>query len=84
MQAVRLESERPPPASLRTWFIAGTFILGGLLGLRFSDVMTWLRASFGPFLDVTVSVILGLCLTGYICILVGTNLQRLMKILRIR
>ena len=72
------------PTSLRNWIIVGTIILGGLLGLRFSDVMDWLRHSFGPAIDVAVSLILGLFLTGYICMLVASNLGRVLRVFRLR
>lgn len=72
------------PTSLRSWIIVGTIILGGLFGLRFSDVMNWLRHSFGPAIDVAMSLSLGLFLTGYICILVASNLSRVRRVFRLR
>ncbi len=72
------------PTSLRNWIIVGTIILGGLFGLRFSDVMNWLRHSFGPAIDVAMSLILGLFLTGYICMLVASNLGRVLRVFRLR
>jgi len=90
LDAVRAEAigtdapDAPRPAPLRNWVIAGTLLLGGLLGLRFSDVMSWLRNSFGPAIDVAMSVILGVFLTGYICILVASNLGRVRRVLRLR
>jgi hypothetical protein len=74
--------EQPTP--LRSWIIVGSILLVGLFGLRFSDVMNWLRHSFGPAIDVAMSVILGVFLTGYICLLVGSNLARVRRILRLR
>lgn len=72
------------PTSLRNWIIVGAIILGGLFGLRFSDVMNWLRHSFGPAIDVAMSLILGLFLTGYICMLVASNLGRVLRVFRLR
>ena len=85
MEAVRREAaveEQPTP--FRNWIIAGTVLLGGLFGLRFSDVMNWLRNSFGPALDLAVGIILGLFLTAYICMLVASNLRRVRRVFRLR
>ena len=73
-----------PPTALRSWIIAGTILLAGLLGLRFSEVMSWLRLSFGPAIDIAMSLILGTLLTAYICLLVGSNLDRVRRVLRLR
>jgi hypothetical protein len=72
------------PTSLRNWIIVGSVLVGGLFGLRFSDVMNWLRHSFGPAIDVAMSLILGVFLTGYICLLVGSNLGRVRRLFRVR
>lgn len=89
MEAVRRDAAEfgvraEQPAPLRNWIIAGTILLVGLFGLRFSDVMNWLRRSFGPALDVAMSVILGLFLTGYIGMLVASNLARVRRVFRLR
>ncbi len=85
-EAVRSEalSADDQPTSLRNWIIVGTILLGGLLGLRFSEVMDWLRYSFGPAIDVAMSLILGVFLTGYICMLVASNLGRVLRLFRLR
>ena len=77
-------SEEERPELFRNWIIAGTLLVAGLFGLRFSDVMDWLRNSFGPTIDVAMSLILGVFLTGYICMLVGSNLRRVRRALRLR
>jgi len=91
MRAVRRDAVRnealsadEQPTSLRNWILVGTVLLGGLFGLRFSDVMDWLRHSFGPAIDVAMSLILGLFLTGYICMLVASNLNRVRRVFRLR
>ncbi len=72
------------PTRLRSWIIVGALILVGVTGLRFSEVMTMLRQSVGPIIDVAMSVILGIFLTGYICMLVGSNMGRVLRIFRHR
>lgn len=72
------------PTRLRSWIVIGALILVGVTGLRFSEVMTWLRQSTGPAIDVAMSVILGVFLTGYICILVGSNMDRVLRMFRQR
>ena len=87
MRAVKreaLSADEQQPTSLRNWILVGTVLLGGLFGLRFSDVMDWLRHSFGPAIDVAMSLILGLFLTGYICMLVASNLNRVLRVFRLR
>jgi hypothetical protein len=73
-----------PPTSLRNWIIIGAVIFAGVLGLRFSEVMTWLRGALGPAIDVAMSIFLGVFLTGYICMLVGSNMDRVLRIFRHR
>jgi hypothetical protein len=72
------------PTRLRSWIIVGALILVGVTGLRFSEVMTLLRQSVGPVIDVAMSVILGVFLTGYICMLVVSNMDRVLRIFRQR
>ena len=86
MRAVRSEAPRTEeqPTPLRNWIIVGTVLLGGIFGLRFSDAMDWLRTSFGPAIDVAMILILGVFLTGYICMLVASNLRRVLRVFRVR
>jgi hypothetical protein len=46
--------------------------------------MNWLRMAMGPGIDVAMSLILGIFLTAYICMLVGVNLRRVQRVLRVR
>lgn len=78
------EHATDPPTSLRNWVIIGTVLFAGLLGLRFSEVMVSLRTALGPGIDVAMSVILGVFLTSYLCILVASNLRRVGRILGVR
>ena len=80
------ENEDPDeqPTTLRNWIIVGTILLASIFGLRFSDAMTWLSHFFGPAIDVAMSVILGVLLTAYICMLVGSNLRRVLRAFGVR
>ena len=69
---------------LRNWLFAGLLILGGTFGLQYSDSLDWLRVSFGPVIDLAIGLILGLVLTTYLCILVGSNLERVSRLFRLR
>ena len=72
------------PTSVRNWIIVGIVLFGGVLVLRFSEVMTWLRQFFGPAIDLAMSIILGVFLTGYICVFVASNLSRVTRVFRPR
>ncbi|MFW6293211.1 MAG: hypothetical protein ACOC7V_12930 [Spirochaetota bacterium] len=74
----------PRPVGLRGWTAGGTLILAGLVAIEFSDVVEWLRATFGSVIDVALSTMLGVALTIYIMLLVGLNLPAVRRFLRLR
>lgn len=74
----------PRPVGLRGWTVGGALILAGLVSIEFSDVVEWLRATFGSVIDVALSTMLGVALTIYIMLLVGLNLRAVRAFLRMR
>ena len=94
MEAVRVEAARqlqdPVPdmprriARLPGWTMAGAIILSSLVLIHFSKVVAYLRDSMGNTIDVSLGIILGIVLTIYISLLVGSNLPKVQRILRLR
>lgn len=70
------------PMPLRNWLLAGVLIFGGILGLHYSESFEWLRLAFGEAIDLAMGLILGVFLTTYLCLLVGSNLKRVQRLFR--
>ena len=91
MESVRRE---PPPLGaisdphlrmpFRRWLAAAALLLGGVLGLEYSESLDWLRVSFGSTIDLAMGLILGLFLTIFLCVLVGTNLKYVQRLFGVR
>jgi predicted anti-sigma-YlaC factor YlaD len=91
MTAVRSEASfaAAPEVRLRLvrlpgWTAGGAVILASLVLVQFSDVVSWLSAELGSVVDVALGVMLGIALTAYIMLLVGSNLQAVRRIIRPR
>ncbi len=88
MTAIRAEpsphgvAEPHEPMPLRNWLVAGVLIFGGILGLHYSESFEWLRLAFGEAIDLAMGLILGVFLTTYLCLLVGSNLKRVQRLFR--
>ena len=76
--------EGPGKLQLRGWTAGGLVILASLVLIQYSEVVEWLRTYLGPSIDVSLGIILGLGLTIYICVLVGSNLRAVQRLLRLR
>lgn len=77
-------SAEPARIRLPGWTAGGLIIIASLVLLPFSRVFAWLRSSMGAGLDVAIGTMLGLALTIYIMLLVGSNLPAVRRILRLR
>ncbi len=75
-------AEAHEPMPLRNWLLAGVLIVGGILGLHYSKSFEWLRLAFGEAIDLAIGLILGVFLTTYLCLLVGSNLRRVQRLFR--
>lgn len=85
MVAIRVEAPPAPvPVPFRNWLAAAAVILGGILGLQYSAPLDYLRDAFGPALDLALALSLGLFLTVYLCLLVGSNLPRVRRLFGVR
>lgn len=72
------------PVGLRGWTVGATIILAGVVAIEFSDAVAWLRCEFGSVIDVALGTMLGVALTVYILLLVGSNLRAVLRLLRPR
>lgn len=87
MHAVRTQAHRPgewagTPVRLRGWAAGGTVIVASMVAVQFSEVVDWLQRALGPVIDVALGVMLGLALTIYVLVLVGSNLESVRRLLR--
>ena len=84
MSAIRNDAADLQPVALRGWVVVGAVMLAGLFGLRFSRWMADLRSALGPSVDIATGLVLGLLLTGYLCMLVASNFDRVSRVFRHR
>lgn len=83
--SVKREAEEDlPPVRFRSWVVAGAVMLAGIFGLRFSNWMADLRSTVGPSVEIATGLVLGLLLTGYLCMLVVSNLDKVTRLFRHR
>ena len=86
MSAVRRSRPEPegakPIVSLRGWTAGGAILFASLVAVQFSPVVDWLRDAFGNVIDVALATILGVALTVYLLLLVGSNLTAVRRALR--
>jgi hypothetical protein len=77
MAAVRL---LPPPRqdfAIRDWAFAGVVIAASTLLLPLGESSGFLRTFFGPGFALSLAIVLGIFLTTYTALFIGTHLEEL-------
>ncbi len=81
-QAAASPHDLDPKLSLGGWAVGGAVIIAGFVVVQFNKVVDWLRGFFGPGIDVALAMILGIALTVYLLMLVGSNLRAVRRVWR--
>jgi hypothetical protein len=68
----RINEEQLP---ISAWLLPGLLILVGMLWLPFSGELAALRSLVGAAFDLTISLVMGICLTIYALTFIGLNLR---------
>jgi hypothetical protein len=68
--------------SSRTWLIAGFVLLASNFIIQYSDSLRWLKTHFGRDLEIPLHIIMGLMISVYAVIFIGTHLEELKRYIR--
>ena len=63
------------------WFFPGAVIFSSIFLVSYSDSFIWLKLQFGGVLEVPVYIVLGLIITFYSALYMGTHTDELKKFL---
>lgn len=75
-----LEVEYDHRVSQGKWIAAGLVLFSSIMLLSFSDSFSWLSAHFGGSFDIPLAVVLGISISVYAAILIGSHLEYLGKV----
>lgn len=68
--------------SLRDWIVPGVVILGGITLVPFSSFLPALRGLSGGTLELAIPLSLGIAITVYATLFIGTNVSTFRRLLR--
>ncbi len=61
------------------WVTVGTLIFLSIIGITFSDSIIWLKSHFGVSFEVPLSIVMGLAITIYVSLYIGTHIEETRK-----
>lgn len=76
-RVMRSVSEDGRIVPLYNWVAGGVLILAGVILMRFGDSFIWLRERFGTDLELPLAIVLGVVLSVYAAVFVGTHIEEL-------
>jgi hypothetical protein len=62
------------------WLTAGGVLTAGIFLLPFSDALAWLNTRFGDAFDIPLQLVLGISITIYAAVFIGSHLEYLRRI----
>ncbi|MCP4138613.1 MAG: hypothetical protein GY754_47090 [bacterium] len=74
-----LETSYEHNVSNLKWFSVGAIILGSIFLIPFSNNLSWLRVYFGANLEIPLSIVMGLAISVYAVLFIGSHLEELKK-----
>ena len=83
MQGIRISNNNIYDTSISPfrWLTTGLLIFVGIFFISFSESHIWLQGHFGPSLDLPLYIVLGMIISIYFLIFVGTHLNGMRKTL---
>lgn len=64
---------------LYNWVAGGILLLAGVILVRFGDSFIWLKERFGIDLELPLAIVLGVVLSVYAAVFVGTHIEELAR-----
>ncbi len=68
--------------ALYNWIVVGVIIFASIFLVTLSDSLTWLKTQFGGNLEVPFFIVMGIVVTLYTSILIGTHLDEFSRWVR--
>lgn len=68
--------------SVAGWIVTGLIIFISIFLVSYSDWLIWMKYHFGKNIEIAVSIVLGLFISAYSAIFIGTNIDRLKGLFR--
>jgi len=69
--------------SYARWFLAGFIIIASRLAVSYSDTMVSLQGHYGGRLEIPLNIVLGLVVSIYAVLFIGTHVEELKRIARL-
>lgn len=63
------------------WITAGSIIWASIFLMSFSDSIAWLQSQFGAYLEIPLRIVMGLVVSFYAALYIGTHLDQIKKAL---
>lgn len=67
--------------SFKKWIAVGLVILLSRFAITFSDTLAWLQNQFGSSLDIPLNIVLGLAMSIYAVLFIGTHMDDIKKMI---
>jgi len=80
MQSIKLiPLNNEKSISIINWLLAGMLLLGSTFLISFSNSLIWLKSCFGGNLEIPLNIILGIFISIYSSLFIGTHLDDLKR-----
>lgn len=66
--------------SIAKWLSVGLVIFASIVLFSYSDYSIWVKEHFGSSFDIPMSMVLGLLISAYVLLFIGTNMEQLKKV----
>ncbi len=76
-RVMRSVSEDGRIVPLYNWVAGGVLMLAGVILVRYGDSFIWLRERFGTDLELPLAIVLGVVLSIYAAVFIGTHIEEL-------
>lgn len=69
--------------SYARWLVAGFILIASRFAVTFSDTLVELQGYYGGRLDIPLNIVLGLVMSIYAALFIGTHIEELKKLVRL-
>lgn len=69
--------------SYTRWLVVGFILIASRIAVTFSDTLVVLQGHYGGRLDIPLNIVLGLVMSIYAALFIGTHIEELKKLVRL-